>query len=216
MRERTWEILGKPVMIPSLGGIELFRGKMITLCGRLTQISMNAHGNSTDEDIKVVKFVENNAPFSMLLGKPWIERNHTRRKEDEVLEKKKQELKYIMTRRIVHLIEEQENRSKLFKTRNLDVEVERSQEGSSKSRAPTPDEEEVLALNHTKDHQQSEVNMLKGDNNQNGKRNTEIKITGKKARKLSKKREKIEKLQNVTEGTSQKEGFQKWNFVGIS
>jgi hypothetical protein len=58
-----------------------------------------------------------------------------------------------MTRRITHLIEEQENRSKLFRTRNLDVEVERTQEGSSKSRAPTPDREEVLALNPMKDHQ---------------------------------------------------------------
>jgi hypothetical protein len=36
--------------------------------------------------------------------------------------------------------------------------------------------------------------MPKGDKNQNGKRNIKTKITGKKARKLSKKREKIEKL----------------------
>ena len=42
--------------------------------------------------------------------------------------------------------------------------------------------------------------MLKGDKNQNGKRNTETKIIGKKARKLSKKREKIENLQKVLEG----------------
>jgi hypothetical protein len=34
--ERTWEILGKLAMIPSLGGIGLLRGKMITLCGILT------------------------------------------------------------------------------------------------------------------------------------------------------------------------------------
>jgi hypothetical protein len=34
--ETTWEILGKPSMIPSLGGIGLFRGNIITLCGRLT------------------------------------------------------------------------------------------------------------------------------------------------------------------------------------
>jgi hypothetical protein len=32
MPESTWEILGKPAMIPSLGGIGLFKGKMITLC----------------------------------------------------------------------------------------------------------------------------------------------------------------------------------------
>jgi hypothetical protein len=36
--------------------------------------------------------------------------------------------------------------------------------------------------------------MPKGDKNRNGKRNTGMNITGKKAIKLSKKREKIEKL----------------------
>ena len=104
MTERTWEILGKPVMIPSLGGIGLFRGKMITLCVRLTQISMISHGTSTEEDFEVVKFIENNAPFTMLLGKPWIEKDQTRRKEEEVLEQKKKVLKDFMTRRITHLI----------------------------------------------------------------------------------------------------------------
>jgi hypothetical protein len=216
MTERTWEILGKPAMIPSLGGIGLFRGKLITLCGRLTQISMSAHGTSTEEDFEVVKFVENSAPFAILLGKPWIERDQARRKEEEVLEQKKQELKDFMTRRITHLIEEQENRSKLFRTRNLDVELERTQEDSQKTEAPTPDREEVLPLNPRKESQQCEVTMPKGDKNQNGKRNTETKLTGKKARKLSKKRSKIEKLQKVPEGTSQKENLQNWNFVGIS
>jgi uncharacterized transporter YbjL len=33
MTEKTWELLGDPAMIPSLGGIGLFRGKLITLCG---------------------------------------------------------------------------------------------------------------------------------------------------------------------------------------
>ena len=42
---------------------------MVTLCGRLTQISMSAHGTTTEVDIEVVKFIENSAPFSMLLGK---------------------------------------------------------------------------------------------------------------------------------------------------
>ena len=49
MTERTWEALGNPDMIPSLGGIGLFRGKLITLCGRLTQIYMSAHGTSIEE-----------------------------------------------------------------------------------------------------------------------------------------------------------------------
>jgi hypothetical protein len=117
MTETTWEILGKTNMIPSLGGIRLFRGKLITLCERLTHISMSANGTSTEEEIEVVKFIENNAPFAMLLGKPWIERDHDRRKEEEVLEQNKKELKDFMTRRIAHLIEEQENQAKMFKTK---------------------------------------------------------------------------------------------------
>jgi hypothetical protein len=58
--------------------------------------------------------------------------------------------------------------------------------------------------------------VSKEDKNQNGKRHTEMKLTGKKARKLSKKRAKIEKLQKDPEGTSQKEILQNWSFVGIS
>jgi hypothetical protein len=49
MTERTLEILTKLAMIPSLGGIGLFRGKLINLCGKITQISMNANGTSTEE-----------------------------------------------------------------------------------------------------------------------------------------------------------------------
>jgi hypothetical protein len=95
-------------MVPSLRGIGLFRGKMITLCGKLTKIPMNANGTSTEEDFEIIKFIEENAPFTMLLGRPWIERDQARRKEEEeVLEKKKkQELKDFITKRITHLIEE--------------------------------------------------------------------------------------------------------------
>jgi hypothetical protein len=71
-------------------------------------------------------------------------------------------------------------------------------------------------LNPTKESQQREVTIPKGDKNQNGKINTETKITGKKTRKRIKKRKKIEKLQKVPEGTSQREGFQNWNFIQIS
>jgi hypothetical protein len=56
-------------MLPSLGGIGLFRGKLITLCGRLTQISMSAHGTSTEGYFEVVKFIERDNSFAMLLGK---------------------------------------------------------------------------------------------------------------------------------------------------
>jgi hypothetical protein len=69
MIERTLEILGKPDMVPSMGGIGLFKGKLITLCERLTQTYMSAHGTSTEEEFDIVKFFEKNAPFSILLGK---------------------------------------------------------------------------------------------------------------------------------------------------
>jgi hypothetical protein len=48
MPESTWEILGKPAMIPSLGMIRLFKGKMITLCGRVTNVPMISHGALTE------------------------------------------------------------------------------------------------------------------------------------------------------------------------
>jgi hypothetical protein len=55
---------------------------------------MNANGTSIEEDFEIIRFIENSAPFTMLLGKTWIERDHARRKEEEeVLEQKKQELK---------------------------------------------------------------------------------------------------------------------------
>jgi hypothetical protein len=60
------------------------------------------------------------------------------------------------------------------------------------------------------------MTMLKDDKNQNGKETIEMKLTRKKARKLSKKRANIEKLQKIPEGTSQKENLQNWSFVEIS
>jgi hypothetical protein len=69
-------------MTPSLGGIGLFRGKLINLCGILIQISMSAHGTSSEEEFESIKFIKNNAPFAMLLGKPWIEGDQVRRKEE--------------------------------------------------------------------------------------------------------------------------------------
>jgi hypothetical protein len=43
MTERTWEAIGRPAMIPSLEGLGLFRGKMLNLCGSLTQIPMTVN-----------------------------------------------------------------------------------------------------------------------------------------------------------------------------
>jgi hypothetical protein len=197
---------------------------MITLCGRLTHVPMISHGTSTEEEFEVIKFVENNAPFALLLGKTWIERDQIRRKEEEeAIEQKKKELRDFMARRIACLIEEQEDKSKQLRARDLAVEVERTQEdlknlSMQESRAPTPEtvREEVLSSNLVKDPQQCEVTMLRKDKNNNGKRNPEMQITGKKARKLSKKKAKLEKLQEVPERTSQKEGLQNLNLVGIA
>jgi hypothetical protein len=61
----------------------LFKGKMITLCGRVINVPMIAHGTLTEEEFEVIKFVENNAPFSILLGKAWIEKDQIRRKAEE-------------------------------------------------------------------------------------------------------------------------------------
>jgi hypothetical protein len=101
MPESTWEILGKPAMIPSLGRIGLFKGKMITLCGRLTHVPMISHGASTEEEFEVIKFVENNAPFALLLGRTWIEKDQIRRKEEEeAIEQKKKELRDFIAKKI--------------------------------------------------------------------------------------------------------------------
>jgi hypothetical protein len=47
MTERTWEAIGRPAMIPSLGGVGLFRGKLVNPCGRITHIPTNANGTLT-------------------------------------------------------------------------------------------------------------------------------------------------------------------------
>jgi hypothetical protein len=74
-------------MIPSLGRIGLFKGNMITLCGRVTNVPMIVHGTSTEEEFEVIKFVENNAPFSLLLGKTWIEKDQIHSKVEEEVTK---------------------------------------------------------------------------------------------------------------------------------
>jgi hypothetical protein len=94
MKEDTWEIFGKPTVIPSLGRIGLFKGNMITVCGRVTNVPVIIHGTSTREEFELIKFVENNAPFPLLLGKTWFEKDQIRRKaEEEATEKKNQELR---------------------------------------------------------------------------------------------------------------------------
>jgi hypothetical protein len=76
--------------------------------------------------------------------------------------------------------------------------------------------EEVLPSNLVKDPQQCEVTTLREDKNKNGKRNTETRIIEKKERKLSQKKAKLEKLQEVPQRTSQKEGLQNSNLARIA
>jgi hypothetical protein len=103
----------------------------------------------------------------MLLGKPWIERDQVGRKEEEeVLEQKNQELQDFMTRRITHLIKEHKNKSKLFNTKDLDVEVARALEDPQKNKVLIPDKGEVSPSSLRKESQQCEVTMPKADKNQ--------------------------------------------------
>jgi hypothetical protein len=74
------EVLGKPTVVPSLGSISLFNGKMITLCGRVTIVPVIVHGTLAEEEFEVIRFVEEISPFPLLLGKTWIEKDQIRRK----------------------------------------------------------------------------------------------------------------------------------------
>jgi hypothetical protein len=118
MTEETWKILGNPTMVPSLERIGLFKGKMIKLCGRVANVPIIIHGTSSEEKFEVIKFFENNAPFPLFLVKNWIEKDKIRRKiEEEATEKKKQELRDIIARKIDQIIEEREDKSKQQKAR---------------------------------------------------------------------------------------------------
>jgi len=72
----------------------------------------------------------------------------------------------------------------------------------------------MLYLNPKKEPQQCEVTISKENRNQNGKITTETKLTGKKDRKLSRKRAKIDTLQKVLEGTSHKGKLQSGASLG--
>jgi hypothetical protein len=76
--ERAWEDIEKPDMIPSLGGTSFFRGRLLNLCGRLTRIPMSINGTLTEEDFEIINYFEDSAPFTMLIGKPWIDREQAR------------------------------------------------------------------------------------------------------------------------------------------
>ena len=44
---------------------------------------MICHGTMTKEEFEVIRIVDNNAPFPLLLGKTWIEKDQIRRKAEE-------------------------------------------------------------------------------------------------------------------------------------
>jgi hypothetical protein len=121
-----------------------------------------------------------------------------------------------MSRRISYLMKEQEDRPKPLNTKDLGIEVIRELEEPQKTEIPNPYDEGVLPLDLKKEPKQREVTMSREDKNQNGKRMTKMKLTGKKDRKLSKKRDKIGKVQKTLGETSQKEKSQESSFVAIS
>jgi hypothetical protein len=62
---------------------------------------MTVNGTSTEEDFDIIKIIEDDTSFTMLIAKPWIERDQAKKKEEEkVLQQQRQELKDFMTRRI--------------------------------------------------------------------------------------------------------------------
>jgi hypothetical protein len=91
----------------------------------------------------------------------------------------------------------------IFKISNSDVEAKRTLEDMQKIELPIFDTEEVLSRNPQKDFQWHEVTKTTKDKHQNGKIITEMKVTGKKARKLRKKRDNTVRLQEVLEETLQ-------------
>jgi hypothetical protein len=103
----------------------------------------------------------------------------------------------------------------IFNTRNSDVEAKRTLEDTQNIELPIFDIEEVLPINPRKEFQQREATKTTEGKHQNGKRITETKLTGKKARKLTKKRANNVRLQEVLEDTSQKEKLHNLSFAKI-
>jgi hypothetical protein len=103
-----------------------------------------------------------------LLGNNWSEKNHIRKKaEEEATEKKIQELRDFIYKKIDQLIEEQEVKSNQQKARELSIEVERTQEvlkdlSMQEESVPTLDliRERILNLNPLELHQHCEVTMI--------------------------------------------------------
>jgi hypothetical protein len=84
------------------------------------------------------------------------------------------------TRRIAYLMEEQENKSKLLYTRDLDVEAIRALEEPQKTEIPNPCDEGVLPLDLKKESQHHEVTMSREAKNHNGKKMIEKSSLGRR------------------------------------
>jgi hypothetical protein len=54
MTENIWEILGNPTVVPSLERIGLFKRKMITLCGKFTNVPVIIHGHRQKRNLKLL------------------------------------------------------------------------------------------------------------------------------------------------------------------
>jgi hypothetical protein len=150
----------------------------------------------------------------------------------------------LIARKIDQLIEGREDKLKQQskvtmregqKARELDIKVERMQEGlkdlSIQERSmPTQEmlRKGILTSESSRIPQQCEATRLGEDKNENGKRIPETlketQITGKKERKINKNKARLERLQEVTKtrwktlqtGTSQEAGSQDLNLVGTT
>jgi hypothetical protein len=70
-----------------------------------------------------------------------------------------------MNKRIAHLIKEHKNRSKLFNTRDPDIEVARRLNDPQNIDVPVPDKEEESTSNLRKESQHRKLTMPKEDKN---------------------------------------------------
>ncbi len=68
MTERTWEVMGRHTMIPSLGKIGMFKGQLATSCGWINTVPVTVDEVHTKEGFEVIKIVKDSAPYHVLFG----------------------------------------------------------------------------------------------------------------------------------------------------
>ncbi len=56
----------------TLGNIGIFKGHLVTLCGRINVIPITVNEVRTKEEFEFIKVVKYNTPFPVLLGNKWI------------------------------------------------------------------------------------------------------------------------------------------------